>query len=43
MKKFVNDPKNFVPQMLEGIALANPDIKELFDALPMGTPVRIER
>ena len=24
------------------IALANADIKELFDALPMGTPVRIE-
>jgi len=25
MKKFVNDPKQFVPQMLKGIALANPD------------------
>jgi dihydroxyacetone kinase-like protein len=25
MKKFVNDPKNFVPEMLTGIALANPD------------------
>jgi dihydroxyacetone kinase-like protein len=25
MKKFVNDPKNFVPEMLEGIAMANPD------------------
>ena len=25
MKKFVNDPKNFVPEMLEGIARANPD------------------
>src|SRR3954449_2337941 len=25
MKKFVNDPKNYVPEMLEGIALANPD------------------
>ena len=25
MKKFVNDPKEFVPQMLEGLALANPD------------------
>jgi dihydroxyacetone kinase-like protein len=24
MKKFVNDPKNFVPEMLQGIALANP-------------------
>ena len=25
MKKFVNDPRNFVPEMLHGIALANPD------------------
>ena len=25
MKKFVNDPKQFVPEMLKGIALANPD------------------
>jgi dihydroxyacetone kinase-like protein len=25
MKKFVNDPKHFVPEMLEGLALANPD------------------
>jgi phosphoenolpyruvate---glycerone phosphotransferase subunit DhaK len=25
MKKFVNDPKLFVPEMLKGIALANPD------------------
>ena len=25
MKKFVNDPKNYVAEMLEGIALANPD------------------
>ena len=25
MKKFVNDPKDFVPEMLKGIALANPD------------------
>jgi phosphoenolpyruvate---glycerone phosphotransferase subunit DhaK len=25
MKKFVNDPKQFVPEMLNGIALANPD------------------
>jgi dihydroxyacetone kinase-like protein len=25
MKKFVNDPKNFVPEMLKGIALENPD------------------
>jgi phosphoenolpyruvate---glycerone phosphotransferase subunit DhaK len=26
MKKFVNDPKQFVPEMLEGIALANPGV-----------------
>ena len=26
MKKFVNDPANFVPEMLEGVALANPDM-----------------
>lgn len=25
MKKFLNDPKTFVPQMLQGLALANPD------------------
>ena len=25
MKKFVNDPRNFVAEMLQGIALANPD------------------
>jgi dihydroxyacetone kinase-like protein len=25
MKKFINDPQQFVPEMLEGIALANPD------------------
>ncbi len=25
MKKFVNEPKDFVPEMLKGIALANPD------------------
>lgn len=25
MKKFVDDPRDFVPQMLEGLALANPD------------------
>jgi dihydroxyacetone kinase-like protein len=24
MKKFVNDPKQYVPEMLKGIALANP-------------------
>ncbi len=28
MKKFVNDPKQFVPEMLEGIALANPHLVE---------------
>lgn len=26
MKKFVNDPVNFVPEMLEGVQLANPDM-----------------
>jgi len=25
MKSFVNDPKNYVPDMLKGIALANQD------------------
>jgi len=25
MKKFINDPQKFVPEMLKGIALANPD------------------
>jgi dihydroxyacetone kinase-like protein len=25
MKKFVNDPRDFVPEMLKGLALANPD------------------
>ncbi|UOE45289.1 dihydroxyacetone kinase subunit DhaK [Agromyces larvae] len=25
MKKFVNDPKQYVPEMLKGLALANPD------------------
>ncbi len=25
MKKFINDPQQFVPEMLKGIALANPD------------------
>ena len=29
MKKFVNDPKEFVPEMLKGIALANPDTLEV--------------
>ena len=24
MKKFVNDPRDFVPEMLKGITLANP-------------------
>jgi dihydroxyacetone kinase-like protein len=26
MKKFVNNPADFVPEMLEGVALANPDL-----------------
>ena len=26
MKKFVNDPQDFVPEMLKGVALANPDM-----------------
>src|SRR3954463_14086617 len=26
MKKFVNDPRQFVPEMLHGIALANPNM-----------------
>ncbi len=26
MKKFVNDPSNFVPEMLEGVYLANPEM-----------------
>ena len=25
MKKFINDPKNYVAEMLEGVALANPE------------------
>ena len=25
MKKFVNDPNQYVPEMLKGVALANPD------------------
>ena len=25
MKKFVNDPQQYVPEMLKGLALANPD------------------
>ena len=25
MRKFVNAPKEFVPEMLKGLALANPD------------------
>ncbi len=25
MRKFVNDPKQFVPEMLKGIAKANPE------------------
>ena len=30
MKKFVNDPKDFVPEMLKGIALANPTTLNIF-------------
>ena len=29
VKKFVNDPKDFVPEMLKGIALANPDTRQV--------------
>jgi dihydroxyacetone kinase-like protein len=32
VKKFVNDPKNYVAEMLEGIALANPDTLEYVPA-----------
>ena len=28
MKKFVNDPENFVPDFMAGIAAANPDLLE---------------
>ncbi|MGK2927746.1 MAG: dihydroxyacetone kinase subunit DhaK [Lysobacterales bacterium] len=31
MKKFVNDPAQFVPEMMEGVAMANPDMLE-YDA-----------
>ena len=26
MKKFINDPAQFVPEFMQGIALANPDL-----------------
>ncbi len=26
MKKFVNDPAQFVPEFMKGVALANPDL-----------------
>ena len=26
MKKFVNDPAQFVPEFMQGIAMANPDL-----------------
>ena len=26
MKKFVNDPAQFVPEFMKGIAMANPDL-----------------
>ena len=29
MKKFINDPDNLTTELLEGLALANPDILEL--------------
>ena len=29
MKKFINDPENLTAELLEGLALANPDILEL--------------
>ena len=29
MKKFINDPENLTAEVLEGLALANPDILEL--------------
>ena len=29
MKKFINDPDNLTAELLEGLALANPDILEL--------------
>ena len=29
MKKFINDPENLTDELLEGLALANPDILEL--------------
>jgi dihydroxyacetone kinase-like protein len=29
MKKFVNDPQNFVPEFMEAVVMANPDLLEL--------------
>ncbi len=29
MKKFINDPDNLTAELLEGLAMANPDILEL--------------
>ena len=29
MKKFINDPDNLTSELLEGLAMANPDILEL--------------
>ncbi len=28
MKKFVNEPANFVPEFMKGVVLANPDLLE---------------
>jgi dihydroxyacetone kinase-like protein len=35
MKKFVNDPQNFVPEFMEAVALANPDLLELVPEFQM--------
>ena len=31
MKKFINDPENLTSELLEGLALSNPDIVSLED------------
>jgi dihydroxyacetone kinase-like protein len=35
MKKFVNDPQNFVPEFMEAVVLANPDLLELVPEFQM--------
>jgi phosphoenolpyruvate---glycerone phosphotransferase subunit DhaK len=35
MKKFVNDPKDFVPEFMKGVVLANPDLLELVEEFQM--------